>query len=203
MCRHQQNLMDVKFFKSPSEFRKWLEKNHAEANELWVGFYKKSSNIKSITYPEAVDQALCFGWIDGIKKKVDEISYTNRFTPRKSKSIWSSTNIKRVAELSKLELMHPSGIKVFSQRDKKKIKQYSYERTIQTLDQSYIKIFKTHENAWSFFLSQAPSYQKVASFWVMNAKKEETRFRRLSILVEDSENNRRLAVVTLESRKNK
>jgi uncharacterized protein YdeI (YjbR/CyaY-like superfamily) len=193
--------MDIKYFKSSSEFRKWLDKNHAEVNELWVGFYKISSNIKSITYPDAVDQALCFGWIDGIKKKVDEFSYTHRFTPRKSKSIWSSNNIKRVGELAKLGFMHPSGIKVFDQRDKKKIKQYSYERKILTLDQSYIKIFKSHENAWSFFISQAPSYQKVAILWVMSAKKEETRLRHLNILIEDSENKRRLAVVSLEPKK--
>jgi uncharacterized protein YdeI (YjbR/CyaY-like superfamily) len=193
--------MDIKYFKSSSEFRKWLDKNHAEVNELWVGFYKISSNIKSITYPDAVDQALCFGWIDGIKKKVDEFSYTHRFTPRKSKSIWSSNNIKRVGELAKLGFMHLSGIKVFDQRDKKKIKQYSYERKILTLDQSYIKIFKSHENAWSFFISQAPSYQKVAILWVMSAKKEETRLRHLNILIEDSENKRRLAVVTLEPNK--
>jgi uncharacterized protein YdeI (YjbR/CyaY-like superfamily) len=195
--------MELQFFKSSSEFRKWLDKNHAEVNELWVGFYKISSNIKSITYPEAVDQALCFGWIDGIKKKVDEFSYTHRFTPRKSKSIWSSTNIKRVRELTQLGLMHPSGTKVFNQRDKKKIKQYSYERKIQTLDQSYLKIFKSHQNAWSFFISQAPSYQKLSCLWVMSAKKEETRLRRLNILIEDSENNRRLAVVTLEPKKMK
>jgi uncharacterized protein YdeI (YjbR/CyaY-like superfamily) len=195
--------MELQFFKSSSEFRKWLDKNYAEVNELWVGFYKISSNIKSITYPEAVDQALCFGWIDGIKKKVDEFSYTHRFTPRKSKSIWSSTNIKRVRELTQLGLMHPSGTKVFNQRDKKKIKQYSYERKIQTLDQSYLKIFKSHQNAWSFFISQAPSYQKLSCLWVMSAKKEETHLRRLNILIEDSENNRRLAVVTLEPKKMK
>jgi uncharacterized protein YdeI (YjbR/CyaY-like superfamily) len=194
-------ILDLKYFKSSSEFRKWLEKNHAVTAELWVGFYKKDSNIKGITYPEAVDQALCFGWIDGIKKKVDEVSYTNRFTPRKSKSNWSSTNIKRVGELLKLGLMHPSGIEKFNRRDKKKIKQYSYEREVRTLVPSYIKIFKSHENAWNFFVSQAPSYQKVASFWVMTAKKEETRLRRLNTLIDDSANNRRLAEVTLESRK--
>ena len=194
--------MDLKYFKSSSEFRKWLEKNHAEAPELWIGFYKIDSKIKSITFPEAVDQALCFGWIDGIKKKVDQISYTHRFTPRKSNSNWSSTNIKRIGELSRLGLMHPSGIKVFNRRDKKKIKQYSYERKTLTLDKSFIQMFKTHVNAWNFFTSQAPSYQKIATFWVMSAKKEETRLRRLTILIEDSENNRKLAVVTLESRKN-
>lgn len=194
--------MDLTYFKSSSEFRKWLEKNHAIETDLWVGFYKIKSGIKSITYQEAVDQALCFGWIDGIKKKVDELSYTHRFTSRKSNSNWSSTNIKRVGELSRLGLMHPSGIKIFNRRDKEKIKQYSIERKIQTLDKSYIQIFQKQEKAWNFFLSQAPSYQKLASLWVMSAKKEETRVRRLNILIEDSENNRKLAAVTLESKKN-
>ena len=193
--------MDLKYFKSSSEFRKWLEKNHAAAAELWVGFYKKDSNIKSITYQEAVDQALCFGWIDGIKKKVDELSYTHRFTPRKSNSNWSSTNIKRVGELKKLGLMHPSGIKVFNQRDKEKIKQYSIERKTLTLDKSFIQIFKTQIIAWNYFQSQSPSYQKLAALWVMSAKKEETRLRRLNTLIEDSANNRKLAAITLESRK--
>ncbi len=195
--------MDLHYFKSSSEFRKWLEKNHAVTNELWIGFYKINSNMKGISYKEAVDQALCFGWIDGIKKKVDEVTYTNRFTPRKSRSNWSSTNFKRVGELIKLGLMHPAGIKEFNRRDKKKIRQYSYERKNAALDKSYIQIFKVHEKALNFFISQAPSYQKVAALWVMSAKKEETRLRRLNILIEDSENNRRLAVVTLESRKNK
>ena len=195
--------MDLKFFNSSSEFRKWLDKNHAEVNELWVGFYKKDSHLKGITYSEAVDQALCFGWIDGIKKKASEVSYTHRFSPRKTKSNWSSTNIKRVGELTKLGLMHPSGTKVFNDRDKKKIKQYSYERKIQTLDQQYEQVLKTHEKAWNFFQSQAPSYQKIACLWVMSAKKEETRLRRLNILVEDSGNNRRIAVVTLEPQKMK
>ena len=194
--------MDLTYFKSSSEFRKWLEKNHAIETDLWVGFYKIKSGIKSITYQEAVDQALCFGWIDGIKKKVDELSYTRRFTSRKSNSNWSSTNIKRVGELSRLGLMHPSGIKIFNRRDKEKIKQYIIERKIQTLDKSYIQIFQKQEKAWNFFLSQAPSYQKLASLWVMSAKKEETRLRRLNILIEDSENNRKLAAVTLESKKN-
>ena len=194
--------MDVKYFKSSSDFRKWLEKNYAKAAELWVGFYKISSNIKGITYPEAVDQALCFGWIDGIKKKVDELSYTHRFTPRKSKSNWSTTNIKRIGELTKLGLMHPSGLTVFNQRDKKKIKQYSYERELPSLDKSYEQLFKANEMAWTFFQSQPPSYKKVATFWVISAKKEETRLHRLNILIEDSENQRKLAVVTLELRKN-
>ena len=194
--------MDLHYFKSSSEFRNWLEKNHSKKQELWVGFYKINTNLKSISYKEAVDQALCFGWIDGIKKKVDELSYTNRFTPRKSRSNWSNTNIKRVGELLKLGLMHPAGIKVFNQRDKEKIKQYSYERKLQTLDKSYEQLFKTHSIAWSFFQSQPPSYQKVAVLWVMTAKKEETRLRRLNTLIKDSNNHKRLAVVTLKPKQN-
>jgi uncharacterized protein YdeI (YjbR/CyaY-like superfamily) len=194
--------MDLKYFKSSSEFRKWLEKNHSKAAELWVGFYKVNSNIKSISYKESVDQALCFGWIDGIKKKVDELSYTHRFTPRKSKSNWSTTNIKRVDELTKLGLMHPSGITVFNQCDKKKIRQYSYERQNAALDQSSMQIFKAHEKALNYFLSQAPSYQKVAALWVMSAKKEETRLRRLNTLIEDSANKKRIAAVTLQPKTN-
>lgn len=190
--------MDSKYFKSYSEFRKWLEKNHSKVAELWVGFYKINSNLKGISYKEAVDQALCFGWIDGIKKKVDELSYTHRLTPRKSKSNWSSTNIKRVGELTKLGLMHPSGIKVFNMRDKEKIKQYSYERKMLSLDKSYEQLFKTNSNAWTFFQSQPPSYQKVAILWVMTAKKEDTRLRRLNTLIQDSANNKRIAAVTLE-----
>ena len=194
--------MELKYFKSSSEFRKWLEKNHSIAAELWVGFYKVNSNIKSISYKEAVDQALCFGWIDGIKKKVDELSYTHRFTRRKSKSNWSTTNIKRVGELTKLGLMHPTGTKVFNQRDKEKIKQYSYERELPSFDKSYEHLFKANEMAWTFFQSQPPSYKKVATFWVMSAKKEETRLRRFNTLIEDSSNNKRIAAVTLEPKKN-
>jgi uncharacterized protein YdeI (YjbR/CyaY-like superfamily) len=194
--------MELKYFKSSSEFRKWLEKNHSKASELWVGFYKVSSNLKSTSYKEAVDQALCFGWIDGLKKKVDEQSYTHRFTPRKSKSNWSTTNINRVGELTKLGLMHPIGTKVFNQRNKKKIRQYSYERQTLTLDKSFLQSFQTYINAWSFFISQPPSYQKVAQFWVMSVKKEETRLRRLNTLIEDSANNKKIAAVTLEPKKN-
>jgi uncharacterized protein YdeI (YjbR/CyaY-like superfamily) len=194
--------MELKYFKSSSEFRKWLEKNHSKAAELWVGFYKVNSNIKSISYKESVDQALCFGWIDGIKKKVDELSYTHRFTPRKSKSNWSAVNIKRVGELTKLGLMHPSGLTVFNQRDKEKIKQYSYERELPSFDKSLEQLFKANERAWTFFQSQPPSYKKVATFWVISAKKEETRLRRLNTLIEDSANNKRIAAVTLEPKKN-
>ena len=164
--------------------------------ELWVGFYKKNSGKSGITYMEAVDEALCFGWIDGIKKKVDDDSYTNRFTPRKARSNWSAVNIQRVGELSQLGRMHPAGLKAFDARDQEKTQLYSYEVRNRPLDEMYEKSFMANKKAWDFFTAQAPSYQKVASWWVMSAKREETRLKRLTMLIKDSENGRRLAQVT-------
>ncbi len=193
--------MKMEFFKSPAEFRKWLEKNHARATELWVGFYKRDSGNPSMTWPESVDQALSFGWIDGVRKNVDEISYTIRFTPRKARSIWSSVNIKRVAALSKLGLMQSSGLKVFNQRDRKKSKLYSYEAKIQKLDALSERKFRANTKAWEFFRSQAPSYQKVACRWVMSAKQESTKSKRLTTLIKDSQSAKRLAFTTKWSKK--
>ncbi len=193
--------MDVTFFESPSAFRAWFEENHAHAKELWVGFYKKSTGKPSITWPEAVDQALCFGWIDGVRKSIDENSYKIRFTPRKPRSIWSSVNIKRVGELLELGLMQPAGLKVFEERDQKKSELYSYERQKALLDTEFEQKFRANTKAWEFFQSQAPSYQKTATWWVMSAKKEETRLKRLMTLIEDSENGRRLANMTYTAKR--
>jgi uncharacterized protein YdeI (YjbR/CyaY-like superfamily) len=190
--------MDIIYFKSAAEFRNWLKKNHALQKELFVGFYKKDSGIKGITYQEAVDQAICFGWIDGIKKRVDEFSYMHRFSPRKIKSFWSHVNIKRVQELINLGKMHQVGMKVFENRDREKIKQYSYERSIKQLDNSYQIIFRKNIKAWDYFQLQPPSYTKIAVYWVTSAKKEETRLKRLNTLIEDSANLKRLQVVTLK-----
>lgn len=188
--------MDVTFFDSSADFRTWLEAHHDQVQELWVGFYKKNSGKSGITYMEAVDEALCFGWIDGIKKKVDDDSYTNRFTPRKARSNWSAVNIQRVGELSQLGRMHPAGLKAFDARDQEKTQLYSYEARNRPLDEMYEKSFIANKKAWDFFTAQAASYQKVASWWVMSAKREETRLKRLTTLIEDSENGRRLAQVT-------
>lgn len=193
--------MDVTFFESPSAYRAWFEENHAHAKELWVGFYKKSTGKPSITWPEAVDQALCFGWIDGVRKSIDENSYKIRFTPRKPRSIWSSVNIKRVGELLELGLMQPAGLKVFEERDQKKSELYSYERQKALLDTEFEQKFRANTKAWEFFQSQAPSYQKTATWWVMSAKKEETRLKRLMTLIEDSENGRRLANMTYTAKR--
>ncbi len=186
--------MTPKFFKTPADWRKWLERNHDKAEELWVGFYKKDSGKPSITWPESVDGALCFGWIDGVRKSIDEVSYMIRFTPRKPSSVWSAINLKRVEELTKLGLMHESGLKVFQSRDPKKSGQYSFEQEKpQQLDEAYEKKLRANKRAWKFFQAQPPWYQRTSSFWVMSAKQEETRLRRLAILIDDSAHERSIS----------
>ena len=174
------------FFARQSLFRKWMEKNHDNTSEQWVGFYKKDSGKDSITWPQAVDEALCFGWIDGIRRSIDSISYMIRFTPRKSTSIWSAVNIKRAKELTELGFMHPAGLQAFNTRDEKKANQYSFEQKSVKLDVNYEKKFRENKKAWEYFQSMAPSYRKTAAWWVMSAKQEETRLRRLNILIRDS-----------------
>jgi uncharacterized protein YdeI (YjbR/CyaY-like superfamily) len=178
----------ITFFKSQSDFRKWFVKNHDKAAELLAGFYKKSSGKPSITWPESVDEALCFGWIDGIRRNIDDVSYSIRFTPRRRGSIWSAVNIKRAGELRKLGLMQPAGMKAFEKRDEKKSKLYSYENKDKVLSVDYEKKFKANKKAWAYFKSQPPWYQRTASHWVISAKQEETRLRRLEALIKDSEN---------------
>jgi uncharacterized protein YdeI (YjbR/CyaY-like superfamily) len=187
--------MDVTFFASSDEFRQWLEQNHDTMQELWIGFYKKDSGKTGITYKEAVDQALCFGWIDGIRKSVDTLSYMNRFTPRKRSSNWSSVNIKRVGELTEMGLMHPAGIKAFTERDPRRSEMYSFERENVALDSAYEEKLRANEKAWSFFQAQPPSYRKPAIWWVMSARQEATRLKRLATLIEDSENGLRIALL--------
>lgn len=176
--------MTIKFFKSPGDFRKWLEKHHASATEQWVGFYKKGSGRPSITWPESVDQALCFGWIDGIRKSIDDESYKIRFTPRRSGSIWSAVNIKRVAELTKDGIMSPTGLKAFEARKEYKSGIYSYEQRSAELPPAYERELKKNKAAWEFFHAQPAWYRKQVFWWVVSAKKEETRLKRLEKLIE-------------------
>jgi uncharacterized protein YdeI (YjbR/CyaY-like superfamily) len=183
------------YFKSPSAFREWLEENHDRASELWVGFYKKGSGRPSITYHEALDEALCFGWIDGVRKSLDEASYTNRFTPRKPGSNWSEVNVKRVGELEAQGRMRPPGIAAFERRDPEKTKQYSYEERSRELAPAYQKSFRANRKAWDFWSAQPPGYRRVSSWFVMSAKKEETRQKRLARLIDTSERGERLAEV--------
>jgi uncharacterized protein YdeI (YjbR/CyaY-like superfamily) len=175
------------FFASSSAFRAWLEQHHAQIQELWVGFHKKSTGKPSLTWPESVDAALCFGWIDGVRGSIDAQSYTIRFTPRKPDSTWSAVNIKRVGELAKLGLMQPAGLKAFEKRSDDKSAIYSYEqRKAAKLSGAYEKQFRANKKAWDYFQAQAPWYRRTASFWVISAKKEETRLRRLATLIEAS-----------------
>jgi uncharacterized protein YdeI (YjbR/CyaY-like superfamily) len=180
------------FFKTPGDFRHWLEKNHAAAKELLVGFYKKDSGKPSMTWPESVDEALAFGWIDGVRRSLGADSYTIRFTPRKQKSIWSAVNIKRVAELTAAGRMTDAGLTAFAASDEKRSAIYSYERATAAFDVAALAAFKADKKAWAFYNDQAPYYVRVSTFWVMSAKKPETRARRLAILIECSRNRKRL-----------
>ncbi len=193
--------MKPTFFESPAGFRQWLERNHDKASELLAGFYKKDSGRPSMTWPESVDQALCFGWIDGIRKRIDDISYSIRFTPRKRGSIWSAVNIRRANELAAAGLMTSAGRRAFEQRDEEKSRIYSYERATAALSPQYEKAFRKSKKGWSYFNEQAPSYRRLAIHWIMSAKKDETRQRRLATLIGDSAKGRRLAAYTLERRK--
>ncbi|MGE5798287.1 MAG: YdeI/OmpD-associated family protein [Ignavibacteria bacterium] len=184
--------MGIKFFKSPRELRSWFEKNHDKKQEQLIAFYKKDSGKPSITYQEALDQALAFGWIDGVRKSIDEKSYMIRFTPRKPKSYWSAVNIKHVKRLMKLGSMHQSGIKVFESRDKEKSEKYSFERENVKMNSNYEKLFKANKKAWDFFQSKPPSYRKPALWWIMSAKQEETRLRRLDQLIKYSESGEKI-----------
>ncbi len=185
--------MKPKFFAKPDHLRVWLEEFHLEAEELWVGFYKKNSGKPSITWPEAVDALLCFGWIDGIRKSLDEISYTIRVTPRKKKSTWSAINIRRAAELSKMGLMKPAGSKAFEARTEDNSAIYSYEqRKRAKLPSALEQRFRANKKAWDFFRAQPAVYRRISIFRVVSAKREETRVKRLETLIRDSARGRRL-----------
>ncbi len=181
------------FFPTPADFRAWLQAHHDKFRELLVGFHKKSSGKPSITWPESVQVALCFGWIDGVRKSRDETSYTIRFTPRKPTSNWSSININLVRRLTKQGLMHPAGLKVFAARNAKKSATYSYEqRKHPKFTRELERQFHANKSAWEFFRSQAPWYQRVTTFWVIGAKREETKLKRLSELIGHSQRQRRI-----------
>jgi uncharacterized protein YdeI (YjbR/CyaY-like superfamily) len=183
------------FFTTPAEWRAWLQKNHAKQSEVLVGFYKKASGRPTMTWSEAVDQALCFGWIDGVRRSIDEKSYANRFTPRRPDSNWSAVNIKKVEQLTRQGLMHPAGLAAFDKRSEERSKTYSYERTNAKLDESQEKRFRAHKEAWAFWESQPPGYRRTATWWVVSAKRAETRERRLTTLIEDSANGRRIGAL--------
>jgi len=186
-------VMEPTTFRRPQDFRAWLEQHHDTERELWVGYYKKGSGKASITWAESVDEALCFGWIDGVRKSIDEERYMIRFTPRRIGSNWSVVNIERVAALSKERRMRPAGRKAFEARREDRSGIYSYEQRDQAmLDPAFEKRFRAKKKAWASFEAMPRSYRQAAIRWVMTAKKEETRERRLATLIEDSAAGRRI-----------
>ena len=187
---------DPRHFRTPGACRAWLEKNHDRVSELWIGFYRKGTGGKGVTYKEALDEALCFGWIDGIKRKVDEIRYTNRFTPRKPDSKWSEVNFKRYAQLEAEGRIAPPGAAARARIDPEKHQPYSFESRIAELAPQHTKTFKKQTEAWAFFQAQPPGYRRTAIHWVMSAKREETRERRLGKLMDSSGRQERLPQIS-------
>lgn len=190
--------MKPKFFSTPAEFRKWLEENHDKASELMIGFHRKFSGKKSITYPEALDEALCFGWIDGVRRKLDETSYVQRFTPRKPRSIWSLVNVRHVERLTKEGRMQPPGLEAYERRTPERTGIYSFENRPKQLSPAYEKRFRQNKKAWKFFEEQPTYYKNLIIFRIMSAKKEETQIRRLEQTIECSANGERVGVLKKE-----
>jgi uncharacterized protein YdeI (YjbR/CyaY-like superfamily) len=188
--------MKPTFFRTPTKFREWLTKHHATTDELLVGYYRKDSGKPSITWPESVDEALCFGWIDSIRKSIDESSYTIRFTPRKSGSIWSGVNIKRAQALIEQGQMEPAGLKAYEARRENKTGIYSYEQRSVELEEPYNRLLKKNKSAWNFFHEQPASYRKAVSWWIISAKQEQTRLKRLEKLTAFSAQGQRLPEFT-------
>ena len=183
------------FFATPAHFRRWFEKHHESERELLVGFYKKGSGKPSITWPESVDEALCFGWIDGIRRRIDDESYSIRFTPRRPDSIWSAVNFKRMGELIAAGRVQPAGLAAFAKRSADKTGVYSYEhqrREEVPLDPAYEKQLRRDKAAWKYWQDEAPWYRRIVTRWIMGAKKEETREKRLRELIEVSAAGRRI-----------
>lgn len=184
--------MNPTFFPTQENFREWLEKHHQKETELLVGFYKVNSKKPSMSWSESVDQALCFGWIDGVRKSIDEESYTIRFTPRKKSSIWSAINIQKIEDLTKAGLMTPEGQKAFDLRSEERSRIYSHEKEPAVLDPEFEKQFKANKIAWDYFNQQAPSYKKVMIHWITSAKQEKTRISRLEKAINISAEQKRM-----------
>lgn len=185
--------MEPRFFETPAKWRRWLAAHHATVPELWVGFHKRATGRPSITWPEAVDEALCYGWIDGIRKRLDENSYVIRFTPRRPRSIWSAINLRRVAELTEQGLMAPAGLAAHGRARDARSAIYAYEqRQTAEFPPGMARRFRRNRAAWAFFEAQPPSYRHTVTWWVISARRDETRERRLAALIEDSAAGRRI-----------
>lgn len=188
--------MNPVFFASAAAFGEWLERHHATETEIWVGFWKVGTGQPTLTWSEAVDEALRFGWIDGIRRSVDAQRYTNRFTPRKRGSNWSDVNLRKVDALMAAGRMHPAGVAAWAARDPEKQRVYSFERAHAALDPAQEQLFRANRRAWEWWQAQPPGYRRVALHWVTSARREETRARRLATLIVDSAAGRRLGTTT-------
>ena len=184
--------MTTTFFETQTKFREWLEKHHNKESELIVGYYKVASGKPSITWSESVDQALCFGWIDGVRRSIDNESYCIRFTPRRNNSIWSDINIKKIEALTKSGLMKPEGLHAFNLRTENKSRIYSHEKEVAILEVNYEKLFKKNELAWNYFNEQTSSYKKVIVHWIMSAKQEKAKLSRLEKIIKISSEQKRM-----------
>lgn len=182
----------ITFFETQQDFRNWLEAHHELATELLVGYYKVGSGKPSMSWSQSVDQALCFGWIDGVRRSIDKESYCIRFTPRRPTSNWSAINIRKIEELTKAGLMKPAGVKAFALRKENKSEVYSYENEALPLAPDLEKQFRENKEAWDFFMKQAPSYRKAIAKWIVSAKQEKTRQSRLERAIQESALQKRL-----------
>jgi uncharacterized protein YdeI (YjbR/CyaY-like superfamily) len=191
----------VTHFVNGQAFRAWLANNHASAGELWVGFYKKSVKKQGTSYAEALDEALCYGWIDGVRYAVDEVSYTIRFSPRRTKSIWSLINVRHVERLKQLGKMTAPGLKAYEAREQHRTGIYAFEQKRPGLTARHKKVFRANAAAWKFFSAQAPWYQRVTGHWVGSAKQEETQQRRLAQLIAHSAAGKRIDRLNPKSRR--
>jgi uncharacterized protein YdeI (YjbR/CyaY-like superfamily) len=196
--------MEPRFFASPQEFREWLAEHHDKADELLVGFYKVGTGKPSMTWPESVDEALCAGWIDGVRRRIDDESYSIRFTPRRASSTWSAINLKRIQELQEEGRVLAMGQKAFELRKEAKTGIYAYEQSEKAeLTEQQLRRFQENEEAWNHFRSEAPWYQRNATWWVVSAKRDETKEKRLGVLIDSSANGKRIPHLTPTEVKNK
>ncbi len=193
--------MKIKYFVTQSALRKWYEKNFDKEDELWLGFYKKGTGKPSVTWPESVDEALCFGWIDGIRKSIDEERYMIRFTPRRKGSIWSAVNRKKIKELNKAGLVKPSGLTAFKQLDEKRSRIYSFEQGKVQISEQYENQIKANKKAWGYFQNLPPSAKRPSIWYVMSAKREDTREKRLELLIKCSEQGKRIPQLDITRKK--
>ena len=192
---------DVQFFETPARLREWFEANHESATELWLGYHLKRTGRPSVNWQDVVDQELCFGWIDSVRYSLDGDRSAQRLTPRRKRSVWSAINIKRFRELEAMGLVHPAGRAAFEKREEARSRIYSYENRSRGFDAATEAALRKHKRAWKFFDAQAPSYKRTVAFWVMNARQEETRKRRLQRLIEHSQNGERVPSFVSPSRR--